>query len=71
MPTGDEFASMVAALEASGLSRTEIAAEAHVSRMTVWRFAEGLAREPSVRTVSKIAAVVERHGLRAPELVRR
>ena len=57
--SAEDFASIIAGLEATGLSRTEIAREAHLSRMTVWRLAEGEAREPSFRVVSSIERVYE------------
>lgn len=37
MPKDDAFASMIAALEAHGLSRADIATRAGLSRATVWR----------------------------------
>lgn len=38
----EQFATMIAGLEASGVSRAAIARECNLSRMTVWRLAEGV-----------------------------
>ncbi|WP_179119541.1 helix-turn-helix domain-containing protein [Ensifer adhaerens] len=45
---------MIEALEAGGVSRSEIARAAHVSRNTVWRLASGEARQPACETVERI-----------------
>jgi len=42
---------MIAGLELAGMTRTEIAQQAHMSRNTVWRLATGESREPSYETV--------------------
>lgn len=62
---------MICGLEAGGLSRTEIAREAKVSRMTVWRLAEGVAREPSYHTIERINGVAVRHRIAVPPLLQK
>lgn len=42
---------MIAGLESSGMTRTEIARKAGVSRMTVWRLAVGEGRSPLYETI--------------------
>jgi hypothetical protein len=46
-PLAVQIESMIAGLELAGLSRSEIAAQAHVSKNTVWRLANGEAPAPS------------------------
>lgn len=55
--SAEDFASIIAGIEATGLSRTEIALAAGLSRQTVWRIAEGFAVEPSFRVISSIERV--------------
>lgn len=50
----DKFASMIAGLESVGLTRTQIAEGSGISRMTVWRLAEGEARRPSFETIERL-----------------
>jgi len=54
MPKPLDLTAMIMALESAGLTRAEIAQQAHMSRNTVWRLATGEAREPSYETVRKI-----------------
>jgi len=55
MPSSqDRFASMIAGLQAGGISRAEIARQCHVSRGTVWRLAEGIGKQPSYATGREI-----------------
>lgn len=58
---------MIAGLEASGMTRTEIATEARVSRMSVWRYAEGEAKDPKYATVQRITALCFSRGVK-PEI---
>lgn len=48
------FEALIAGLESSGMSRSDIAMHAGVSRDTVWRLATGQAKRPSFDTVSRI-----------------
>ncbi|WP_026618571.1 transcriptional regulator with XRE-family HTH domain [Ensifer sp. WSM1721] len=50
---------MIARLKASGLTPSMIARESGISRMTVWRIANGDARQPSYDTVHRIERVYE------------
>jgi hypothetical protein len=50
----EHFADMIASLEATGISRTEIARQCHVCRGTIWRLAEGIGREPAWSTGHRI-----------------
>jgi transcriptional regulator with XRE-family HTH domain len=54
MSPQDQFAGMIAALQCAGLSRTKIAEQAHLSRLTVWRLANGESASPSFETAIKI-----------------
>jgi transcriptional regulator with XRE-family HTH domain len=56
----DQFASLIAGLEAIGLSRSEIATTCRLSRANVWRLAAGEARNPSFATVRKIEKLYEK-----------
>jgi transcriptional regulator with XRE-family HTH domain len=60
MSPADQFAAMIAGLESSGLSRSEIAEQAHLSRSTVWRLAEGMAREPTHESFVKVSRLAEK-----------
>lgn len=62
--TGDELASMISGLETvAGLSRAQIARAAGVSRMTVWRYAEGEARQPSHDSYERIDKLCRKVGV--------
>ena len=50
----EHFEGLVAALEAQGMTRSEIAHGAGVSRDTVWRLATGNARRPSHETIERL-----------------
>jgi lambda repressor-like predicted transcriptional regulator len=54
------FAGMIAGLEQAGLSRTEIAREAGLSRNTIWRAATGMWREPDHQSVVKLDRIFQR-----------
>jgi len=54
MSSQDRYASMIAGLQESGLSRTEIARAIGLSRSTVWRAATGMWREPDHQSVVKL-----------------
>lgn len=50
----EHFEGLIAALESQGMTRSEIAYGAGVSRDTVWRLATGTARRPSHETIERI-----------------
>lgn len=52
-----DFQGLIAGLESQGLSRTEIARAAGISRQTVWRIASGQAREPGFNTIRRLEHV--------------
>jgi transcriptional regulator with XRE-family HTH domain len=54
MSSSDSFAAMIAGLEATGVSRAEIATRAGVSRATVWRLANGICADHLSSTVQRI-----------------
>jgi hypothetical protein len=56
----EQYASMIRGIESLGITRTEIARGAQVSRTTVFRLAVGDARQPSFETISRIKAFEER-----------
>jgi transcriptional regulator with XRE-family HTH domain len=60
MSPQEVFQSMIAGLEDRGLSRTQIAEEAGLSRATVWRLATGEAREPSWQTIDALRNIEKR-----------
>lgn len=50
----DQFAAIIAGLESQGISRSDIAKGAGISRATVWRLAVGDARLPSYQTITRL-----------------
>jgi transcriptional regulator with XRE-family HTH domain len=44
----DEFQAMIAGIEATGVTRTQIARRVGMTRDTVWRYATGSVRRPSL-----------------------
>lgn len=54
---------MIEGLEAKGLTRSEIARAASISRTTVFRLAVGDARLPSFETISRLQALDARVSL--------
>lgn len=53
----DQFAGMIAGLEAEGLGRTEIAEMSGVSRTTIWRLVNGVGKNHFHETIAKIETV--------------
>lgn len=50
----EPFDALIAGLEDQGISRTEIARGAGLSRDTVWRLATGTARQPYFDTIDRL-----------------
>jgi transcriptional regulator with XRE-family HTH domain len=50
----DAFAAMISGLEANGVTRPEIVRRTGLSKNTIWRLANGEAREPKYETVQKV-----------------
>lgn len=72
MDAASQYKSMIAGIEALGVSRTEIARGAGVGRSTIGRLAIGDARMPSFETISRIKAFEEKIVTRAvPDTGRR
>lgn len=63
----ETFAAMIAGLESAGLSRTEIAIRAGISRNTVWRMATGEVREPAYSTVIRVERLAKSAAVRPLE----
>ena len=63
----EEFAAMIAGLESAGLSRTEIANRAGISRNTVWRMATGEVQEPAYSTVMRLERLAKTAAVRPVE----
>ena len=61
-PAADQFASMIEGLRAAGMTYREIAERSHVSHGTVWRAANGMAKEPLYSTYTKIERLAEKLG---------
>lgn len=55
-----DLAAIIAGLEATGLSRPEIAVQAKLSRNTVHRAAVGDIRQPSFSTVQRLMNIFDR-----------
>lgn len=55
-----DLAAMIAGLEATGLSRPEIAAQTKLSKNTIHRAAHGDIRQPSYSTVMRIKNIFDR-----------
>ncbi|MDW5313351.1 helix-turn-helix transcriptional regulator [Rhizobium sp. PL01] len=53
-PVPDHIALMIHDLRQSGLSANEIAERCHLSRTTLWRLAQGEARDPAYDSVRKV-----------------
>ena len=54
-----DFSAAIAGLEAHGFSRSEIAQQVGISRMTVWRIAEGVVHQPSYSTAERLGQLYE------------
>lgn len=50
----EQFAAMITGLEAAGLSRTDIARQADVSKATITRLGNGDAIRPGYDTIAKL-----------------
>ncbi|KQV11320.1 hypothetical protein ASC97_15470 [Rhizobium sp. Root1203] len=57
MSAPELFQAMIVGLESAGLTRSEIAQRAGISRMTVWRLAVGDGRQPAYQTIQRIEAL--------------
>ncbi|MDW5315498.1 hypothetical protein [Rhizobium sp. PL01] len=53
-PVPGHIAGMIHDLRKSGLSTNEIAEQCHLSRNTLWRLAQGEARDPAYASIVKI-----------------
>jgi len=62
----EQFAALIAGIESRGISRTEIAVGARISRTTVWRLATGEARAPSFETITRLIRYEEKIALVSP-----
>ena len=64
MPTDDaqRFQSMVSGLRSTGQSYRDLSNVCGVSAATLWRLAEGEAKQPSFEVVAKITRAWERAG---------
>ncbi|MCA1404681.1 helix-turn-helix domain-containing protein [Ensifer sp. IC3342] len=58
--TADEFAAIIAGLESQGMKPSEIARQTGLSRMTVWRIANGETSRPSYDTVDRLKSLAAR-----------
>lgn len=59
----DRFDALIAGLEQSGYTRTDIATATGLSRQTIWRFANGMARDPKHDTAVRIKNFAEVHSV--------
>ena len=57
---------MIAGLEQAGLTPSDIARLARISRQTIYRIKNGEAREPSHQMFTKLALLSQRHGVPVP-----
>lgn len=55
------IASMLAGLESAGLTRTEIAREARLSRQTLYRLINGEYSSPAYETIARLKALETNH----------
>ena len=62
-PIDTTFKAMIAGLEQRGLSRSQIAARSGLSRQTIFRFAEGMARAPTLESYQRLAELVTKSGV--------
>lgn len=53
------YQALITGLESAGLTRSEIAQRAGISRMTVWRLAVGDGRQPAYQTVKALETLRE------------
>lgn len=63
MNDSERFAAMISGLEDGGLRRSAIARELHMSRMTVWRLAEGVSRQPAYDTINRLTTLALQRGV--------
>ena len=61
--TADQLRSMIEGLSAAGLSRTEIGRRAGLSRMSVWRYSIGEAREAKHDSFVKLDGLCRKLGV--------
>lgn len=74
----DQFRAQIAGLETEGqsiidrletnggLTRTQIAKQARLSRDTIWRWGNGMAHQPALTTYLKLKALEQRMGTDRP-----
>ncbi|MDX0230258.1 helix-turn-helix domain-containing protein [Sinorhizobium meliloti] len=58
-----QFAAIIAGIESTGMTKSEIARETGLSRMTVWRYSVGEFSKPSYDTVIRLQALAERRAV--------
>lgn len=56
------FQSMLAGLRSGGVTYRELSRQSGVSAATLWRLAEGEAKQPSFEVVARVTRVWERAG---------
>ncbi|WP_346283779.1 helix-turn-helix domain-containing protein [Sinorhizobium terangae] len=66
-----EFAAIIEGLESQGMTPSEIAREAGLSRMTVWRIANGETSRPSYETVTRLKSLAARRNAAVTDMLRR
>lgn len=59
----ERFAALIAGLEDQGLSRDDIAKQASLSTVTVWRYATQNVRQPSYQTAKRIELLAKKYDL--------
>jgi hypothetical protein len=67
----DEFSALIAGLESQGMTKTVIARETGLSRMTVWRLAVGECSRPSYDTITRLKAFERRLARPVTDMLRR
>jgi transcriptional regulator with XRE-family HTH domain len=55
-----DLAAMLAGLQSTGMSRTEISNATGLSRQTIWRFASGMGREPTADAFLRVQQLVHK-----------
>lgn len=61
MTDAEKFAAIIAGIESTGMTKSEIARETGLSRQTLWRLSIGETSRPSYDTYARLKSLADRH----------